>query len=70
VASEIEVESVRKQVEVYNQLKGSVDAKDLASYDKVDMCRQMERQLHASMRRYKKEGKADLAKMIGQSLAA
>lgn len=70
VASEIEVESVRNQVEIYNQLRDSVDAKDFASYDKVAMFKQMRKQLDASMRRYSKEGKADLAKMIGRSLAA
>ncbi len=70
MVSEIEAESVRNQVDVYNQLKGSVDAKDLASYDKVAMFKQMRRQLDASMRKYQKEGKGDLAKLIGQSLAA
>ncbi len=70
VASEIEVESVKGQVAIYNQLRKSVGAKDLASYDKVDMYKQMRRQLHASMRRYSKEGKGDLARMIGQTLAA
>jgi hypothetical protein len=70
VASEIEVESVRNQVEVYNQLKDSVGARDFASYDKVAMFKQMRKQLDASMRRYNKEGKADLATIISKSLAA
>jgi hypothetical protein len=70
VASEIEAESVRNQLDVYKQLKGSVGAKDLASYDKVAMFKQMRKQLDARMRRYQKEGKGDLARMIGQSLAA
>lgn len=70
MASEVEVESVKKQVAVYNQLKESVGARDLASYDKVDVYRQMKRQLQASVRRYSKQGKGDLARIISQSLAA
>lgn len=70
VASEIEAETVRNQVDVYNQLKESVDAKDLASYDKVAMFKQMRKQLHASMKKYEEEGKGDLARIIGRSLAA
>ena len=70
MASEVEVESVKKQVAVYNQLKESVGAKDFASYDKVDMYRQMKRQLQANAKRYSKQGKGDLAKIISQSLAA
>lgn len=70
VAAEVEVDSVKKQIALYNQLKESVGARDLASYDKVDMYRQMRRQLDANMRRYRKEGKGDLARIISQSLAA
>ncbi|HVX01801.1 MAG TPA: hypothetical protein VHA09_01465 [Nitrososphaera sp.] len=66
--SEVETESVRQQVDIFRQLKKSLDAQDLASYDKVDMYKQMRRQLHANMKRYSKEGKGDLAKMISQSL--
>jgi hypothetical protein len=69
-SSEIEVESVRRQVDIFKQLKKSVDAQDLASYDKVEMYKQMRRQLHANMKRYSKEGKGDLAKIISKSLAA
>ncbi|HEX6560921.1 MAG TPA: hypothetical protein VF016_02720 [Nitrososphaera sp.] len=69
-SSEIEVESVRRQVDIFKQLKKSVDTQDLASYDKVEMYKQMRRQLHANMKRYSKEGKGDLAKIISKSLAA
>ncbi|AIC17138.1 hypothetical protein [Nitrososphaera viennensis] len=69
-SSKVEVESVKRQVDIYKQLKKSVDAQDLASYDKVDMYKQMRKQLHASMKRYHREGKGDLAKIISQSLTA
>jgi GTP1/Obg family GTP-binding protein len=68
--SEAEVESVKRQVDIFRQLKKSVDAQDLASYNKVDIYRQMRKQLNANMKRYSKEGKGDLARMISQSLAA
>lgn len=70
MASEVEVESVRRQVDIFRQLEKSLDAQDLASYDKVDMYKQMRKQLYSSMKRYSKEGKGDLAKVISQSLLA
>jgi hypothetical protein len=69
-SSEVEVESVKRQVDIYKQLAKCLDAQDLASYDKVKMYKQMRKQLHANMKRYSKEGKGDLARMISQSLAA
>ncbi|MEO9362550.1 MAG: hypothetical protein ABI348_01500 [Nitrososphaera sp.] len=70
MVSEVEVESVKRQVDIFKQLKKSVDAQDLASYDKVEMYKQMRKQLHANMKRYSKEGKGDLARIISRSLAA
>jgi Fe-S cluster assembly scaffold protein SufB len=69
-SSETEVRNVKMQIEIYRQLKRSLVAEDLASYEKVDVYKQMGKQLQANMRRYYKEGKEDLARIISQSLAA
>jgi hypothetical protein len=69
-SSEAEIENVKRQVDIFTHLRKSLDAQDLASYDKVDVYRQMRKQLHANMRRYSIEGKRDLVTMISESLAA
>ena len=69
-SSEVEIESVRSQVDIYMQLEKCLHVQDLAAYDKVKMYKELRRQMHSNMKRYSKEGKDDLAKMIFHSLIA
>lgn len=69
-SSKVGIENVKRQVDIFRQLKESLDARDLASYVKVDVYKQMRKQLHANMKRYSKEGKGDHVRMISKSLAA
>jgi hypothetical protein len=76
-AKEVELDSVRRQVDIYTQIKKAVSVchapaagDDIARRDMESLHEQIRSQLLASMKRYRKEGKDELAEMISRAMAA
>lgn len=73
---DIELETVRRQVDIYRQLKEAIAsaarraAPDAAAQqDMESLYEQSRSQLLAGAKRYREHGRADLASMIAQAVA-